>query len=137
MAVVVFYEKPGCSNNSKQKQWLRESGHKVVEQNVLTYNWTAKELLVFFRKLPLTQWFNPSAPRIKYGKINPATLDPERAINLMLADPLLIRRPLMQVNDTTMVGFDYDAVDRWIGLVKKVTPGDLETCQKLKAGMAH
>lgn len=137
MAVVVFYEKPGCSNNSKQKQWLRESGHKVVELNVLTYNWTAKELLGFFRQLPLAQWFNQSAPRIKYGKIKPATLDQEQAIDLMLADPLLIRRPLMQVNETTMVGFDYDAVDRWIGLVKKDTPGELETCRKLKAEMTH
>ena len=137
MAVVLFYEKPGCSNNSKQKQWLRESGHKVVEQNVLTYNWTAEELLGFFSKLPLTQWFNPSAPRIKYGKIKPATLEPERAIDLMLADPLLIRRPLMQVNDTTMVGFDYEAVDRWIGLRKRATPGDIGTCRKFKPEMTH
>lgn len=137
MAVVVFYEKPGCSNNSKQKQWLRESGHKVIEQNVLTYNWTAKELLGFFRTLPVTQWFNLSAPRIKYGKIKPETLAPKTAIDLMLADPLLIRRPLMLVNDSTMVGFDYDTVDRWIGLAKREAPGDLETCQKLKAGARH
>lgn len=137
MAIVVFYEKPGCSNNSMQKQLLRESGHKVVEQNILTYNWTSEELLGFFVELPVTNWFNPSAPSIKYGKINPASLEPGRAIELMLADPLLIRRPLMQVNDTTMVGFDYDAVDRWIGLIKKATHGDIETCRKVMTGTGH
>lgn len=132
MAVVVFYEKPGCANNAKQKQWLRESGHVVIEQNVLTHNWGASELQRFFAGLPISQWFNPSAPRIKYGEINPAAIEAEQAIALLLADPLLIRRPLMQVNESTMVGFDHEAVKRWIGLRHKPARPDLETCTKTK-----
>jgi len=34
----------------------------------------------------------------------------------MLENPLLIRRPLMQVGDSLMAGFDQEAVDNWIGL---------------------
>lgn len=132
MAVVVFYEKPGCANNSRQKQWLLESGHEVIEQNLLTHDWCSSEILRFFNKLPVSQWFNTSAPRVKYGDIDPTTLDEEGAIVLMLADPLLIRRPLMQVNESTMVGFDCDAVDRWIGLRKRMDAVDLEVCTKAK-----
>lgn len=136
MAVVVFYEKPGCANNARQKQWLRDSGHEVIEQNILTHNWCASELMRFFRMLPVSQWFNLSSPRVKNGKVNPATLDSKRAISLMLADPLLIRRPLMQVNEATMVGFDCDAVDRWIGLRKRTENVDLEICRKTGSWVA-
>lgn len=27
---VIFYEKPGCGNNARQKQWLRASGHTII-----------------------------------------------------------------------------------------------------------
>ena len=131
MAVVVFYEKPGCASNSKQKQWLRESGHDVIEQNILTHHWHASELLQFFRHLPVAQWFNPSSPRIKHGMLQLESLTPEAAVGLMLADPLLIRRPLMRVNDTTMVGFDREAVDQWIGLRKRAYTSNPEACSKI------
>lgn len=135
MAVVVFYEKPGCASNAKQKQLLRESGHEVIEQSVLTHNWSTGELLRFFGSLPVSEWFNQSAPRIKYGKINPSTLEPAQAITLMLADPLLIRRPLMQANDSTMVGFDSEAVNNWIGLRKRAVRVDHETCSRTDSKM--
>ena len=36
MATIVFYEKPGCGNNTKQKVWLAASGHTVLAKNLLT-----------------------------------------------------------------------------------------------------
>jgi nitrogenase-associated protein len=136
MAAVVFYEKPGCINNTKQKRWLRESGHEVIERNLLTHAWSAAELRRFFADLPITQWFNPSAPRIKSGEITPELLDAEQAIALMLAEPLLIRRPLMQVHETTMVGFEREAVDHWIGLKQRAQTDNLEVCVKLETDTA-
>ena len=134
MTNVVFYEKPGCANNTKQKRWLRESGHVVIEQNLLTHAWSASELKRIFADLPITQWFNPSAPRIKSGEINPAALTAEQAMALMLAEPLLIRRPFLQVNETTLVGFDHEAVDRWIGLKSPGQTGNLEVCIRSNTG---
>jgi len=131
MAAVVFYEKPGCINNTKQKRWLRESGHEVIERNLLAYPWNASELMRFFSGLPVADWFNPSAPRIKSGDIAPETLSADQAIAMMLAEPLLIRRPLMQVNAETMVGFDHEAVNRWIGLLQRIQNDNLEVCAKL------
>ena len=62
------------------------------------------------------QWFNPSAPRIKSGELDPSALDAQTALAMMLAQPLLIRRPLMDVDGELRVGFDAKAVDEWIGL---------------------
>jgi nitrogenase-associated protein len=130
MAIVVFYEKPGCINNSKQKHWLRKSGHEVIEKNLLEHDWCANELLEFFDGLPVSQWFNQSAPRIKSGELDPNSLSASKAVSLMLAEPLLIRRPLMQANGTCMVGFEQEVVDRWIGLSKTQQQDNLEQCTK-------
>jgi hypothetical protein len=35
---------------------------------------------------------------------------------MMIADPLLIRRPLMQVGECRESGFDHARVEAWIGL---------------------
>jgi len=116
MATVVFYEKPGCGNNTKQKVWLAASGHTVLAKNLLTEKWTAERLSAFFGDLPVAKWFNPAAPKVKSGEIDPASFDSQSALALMLAEPILIRRPLMDVEGMLCVGFDAKEVDAWIGL---------------------
>ncbi len=116
MATVLFFEKPGCRNNTRQKVWLAASGHTVLARNLLKEKWSRRELRPFFGDLPVALWFNPAAPRIKSGEINPDDLDPDAALNLMLNDPLLIRRPLLKVNDVSRVGFDAEKIRAWIGL---------------------
>ena len=116
MSTVIFYEKPGCGNNTRQKIWLASSGHTVLAKNLLTENWTEVRLRPFFGDLPVAQWFNPSAPKIKSGTIDPAKLDGLTALDMMIVEPLLIRRPLMEVEGVFCAGFDAKAVDAWIGL---------------------
>jgi nitrogenase-associated protein len=122
MARIIFYEKPGCGGNARQKALLRASGHDVEVRSLLTEPWTAARLRPFFGRKPLEQWFNPSSPRVKSGEVRAAELTPEAALLLMLDDPLLIRRPLMQVGDRRESGFDQAEVDAWIGLRKTNNP---------------
>ena len=137
MVTIIFYEKPGCINNTKQKVLLISSGHTVEAHSLLTTSWTAETLLQFFGDRPIVEWFNPSAPAIKSGNIIPATIDAETALTQMIQDPLLIRRPLIQVGEQRMVGFDIPAVDEWIGLhtndsnnQENSKSQDLQTCPK-------
>ena len=132
MAIVLFYEKPGCINNTRQKVMLAAAGHTVQAKSLLTEKWTADRLRAFFGSLPVSAWFNPSAPRLRDGEVLPATLSEGEALGLMLADPLLIRRPLMEVDGQRRVGFDQEAVDGWIGLASKMNTArvDLETCPR-------
>ncbi len=116
MATVVFYEKPGCGNNTKQKVWLAASGHTVLAKNILTEKWTEERLRPFFGDTPVAQWFNPAAPKVKSGEIDPAALDAATALKMMLLEPLLIRRPLMEADGKLRAGFDARAVDAWLGL---------------------
>ena len=133
MATVTFYEKPGCANNTRQKKLLAAAGHQVIAKDLLTEDWTATRLRPFFGSLAIRDWFNYSAPAIKLGEIDPETQSEEEALVLMLENPLLIRRPLMQVGDSLMAGFDQEVVDHWIGLQKTGTTSDLESCPRTHA----
>lgn len=127
---VVFYEKPGCAGNARQKAWLRAAGHTVVARDLLAEPWDRARLLAFLGPLPVTAWFNPAAPAVKHGRIDPATLSADAALECLLAQPLLIRRPLMQGEDgCRMVGFDPTAVHAWIGLAgASASPMPAEGC---------
>ncbi len=133
MATVHFYEKPGCSNNTRQKKLLAAAGHQVVAKNLLTEAWQPERLRAFFGVLAVRDWFNVSAPAIKKGEIEPDKLTEQEALALMLKNPLLIRRPLMQVGDCLMAGFDQQAVDKWIGLTEIEANSDIESCPRTLA----
>ena len=127
MTRVIFYEKPGCINNAKQKALLRAAGHEVIADNLLT-TWTVASLRPFFGDRPVAEWFNYSAPAVKSGEVVPENLDEGTALQLMIQDPLLIRRPLIQVGNVYRIGFDRNQIDAWIGLAAPKTVEDLETC---------
>lgn len=135
MATIVFYEKPGCASNTRQKRVLAAAGHTVLARSVLTEAWSAQRLREFFGTLPVAEWFNPSAPRVQSREVRPEALDEAAALGLMLADPLLIRRPLMDVDGQCRAGFDPDTVDRWIGLAGKISRENLEACSMGNSGL--
>jgi len=129
MAIITFYEKPGCKGNLRQKTLLAAAGHTVQAKSLKTEAWTADRLLKFLAKLPVADGFNRAAPAIKGGEIVPENLGFEDALHLLLGNPLLIRRPLMEVGEERMVGFDTAAVDAWLGLNGVELPeGNIEAC---------
>lgn len=109
---IVFYEKPGCGGNARQKAQLLAAGHTLEVRDLLGSPWARDTLLSFLDPLPVADWFNLAAPRVKSGEIDPAALDRETALALLLAEPLLIRRPLLEAGGLRMVGFATDALER-------------------------
>ena len=130
MVKVTFYEKPGCINNSKQKRLLIDAGHQLECKNLLTKKWSKQALLKFFNCMPVTMWFNTSAPDIKSGQLDPSSLSEDVALALMIEEPILIRRPLMCMGDEYRVGFETEFVDQWLGLTDITGKEDLQNCPK-------
>lgn len=130
MAKVIFYEKPGCKNNTKQKTLLAAAGHELEAHDLLTNSWTAENLQLFFGDRPVVEWFNKAAPRVRSGEVLPEEVDAQTALALMVEDPLLIRRPLLQVGERREVGFDIERIDAWIGL-KPANDSLKDTTEKL------
>ena len=116
MTTLIFYEKPGCSTNARQKRLLRAAGHELIVRDLLAEPWTAPRLLEFFAGLPVADWFNRAAPQLKSGEIDPAGIDANAALAMMLRNPLLIRRPLIETKDWRLAGFDADAVEAQLSI---------------------
>lgn len=134
MATIEFYEKPGCGSNTRQKNLLMEAGNELIVHNLLKTRWTGETLRPFFGQKPIADWFNRNAPRIKAGEIIPEAVDEETALALMVADPLLVRRPLIQIGTQKLSGFDIDTIQTLIsglsGMIEETERNrDFEACQ--------
>jgi nitrogenase-associated protein len=117
MTELVFYEKPGCVGNLKQQKLLTSQGIDYVVRDLISEPWSAQRLRPYFADKPITQWFNTTAPRIKSGELSIETLDENKALALMVEDPILIRRPLLEYRDLYQSGFEAGAVLTALGVV--------------------
>jgi nitrogenase-associated protein len=106
MAHIIFYEKPGCQNNRRQRELLELAGHTLEVINILTHTWTKDELGRFIGGKAASDCFNPAAPDIRDGRLDPSAYSLEEAIGLMIENPLLIKRPLMELELRFIQGFD-------------------------------
>ena len=118
MAKVIFYEKPGCIGNAQQQKLLLSSGHELDVRDMTAVAWTPEMLRRFFGNRPVADWFNQSSPRVKGGEINPDDMHEAEALSLFCSDPLLIRRPLLEVDGRCEAGFERDLISDWIGLAE-------------------
>lgn len=116
MADVIFYEKPGCASNARQKALLVASGHALDVRDLLSEPWSVSSLRPYFGETPVREWFNPAAPRVKSGEIDLDKITPQAALVMMIVDPILIRRPLIKVGGRCEAGFDPERIGSWIGL---------------------
>jgi nitrogenase-associated protein len=130
MAHVIFFEKPGCAGNARQKELLLRAGHTVEAHDLTAYPWSPGELMQYLGDLPVADWFNRASPRVKSRELDPDGLSPREALPLLLADPTLLRRPLMRVGERREVGFLAAVVDRWIGL----EPVNATSCASSECG---
>jgi nitrogenase-associated protein len=116
MAKVIFWEKPGCQGNARQREILLASGHELEVRSLLSEPWSEDSLAKFFGNRPVAEWFNPAHPKVKSGEVIPGNFKREEALPVMVAEPLFIVRPLMQAGSERLAGFDVEQVHNWIGL---------------------
>lgn len=113
--VITFYEKPGCGGNARQKAALAGLGHMLDVKNLLAAQWDKEELRGYFGAKPVEEWFNYTAPAVKNGSIEPSKMSEEGALEAMMADPLLIKRPLMRIGERKISGFDPKEIETVFG----------------------
>jgi len=117
MTKIIFFEKTGCINNKKQKELLTLAGHTVTSVDLIKHEWDYEQLVSFFSGVPVKEWFNPMAPEIRDGKIDPEAMTEAEAMQLLMSKHILIRRPLMQIGSTNIVGFNVEKLSELISLV--------------------
>jgi nitrogenase-associated protein len=124
---VIFYEKTGCAGNQRQKKVLTSQGIDFEVKSLLDTKWDSKSLSAFFIDLDKDKIVNESAPKIKNKEIDINNLSKDEIISLMCKEPILIKRPLLEIGEEKVCGFDIEKINQI--LKSKIAP-DLEipTC---------
>ncbi|MDP3300452.1 MAG: ArsC/Spx/MgsR family protein [Sulfuricurvum sp.] len=124
LKLVVFYEKPFCAANAKQKSILRASGCTIIERNLLEHGLDGDTIRSFMGDKIVSEWFNPAAPAIKNGHLLPDSFNEVEAMEMLMNDPILIRRPLMIIGTEKLCGFDAkkvsEVLDRYVEPMPKI-----------------
>lgn len=128
MAHIIFYTKPGCKGGARQKKLLKGSGHTVEERSILDTAWTPDTLLPYLEGLEIKEWYNKNAPAVKEGTVTPGVLPTKETLDLLCSDPILIKRPLMEIEGQLVAGFDTESLSNLIEL-RDVPDEDLTECQ--------
>ena len=133
MATIQFYQKPGCATNARQKRMLEAAGHTVIARSLLTEPWTAERLRGFFGSRRSRRGSIPPLPASSPARSILRRLDAASALALMLDDPLLIRRPLVEADGQRCAGFDREPVTSLLG---DRPDEDAEKCSRPAASTA-
>ncbi|GAB3473641.1 ArsC/Spx/MgsR family protein [Azotobacter salinestris] len=133
---VIFYEKPGCGGNRRQKTLLQEHGVELEVRDLLSTPWTRERLEPFFAGLEKDAMVNTAAPKIKSGEVDVAALSRDELIEKMLAEPLLIKRPLLEVGETLVCGFDIPRLNALLNVAMPV-PEAINSCLKTDKCSSH
>lgn len=111
-----FYEKTGCGGNAKQKELLKNHNISFSVKSLLDTKWTYESLNQFFEGLEVIDIFNPFAPQIRDKEIDISKLSFDEAINLMIQNPILIKRPLLDINGVKICGFDIEKINKLLNM---------------------
>ncbi|WP_221797250.1 ArsC/Spx/MgsR family protein [Oceanobacter mangrovi] len=116
MEKVMFFGKPGCKTNRRQRAILRDSGVELQEFDLLTTSWTPSKLKPYLKGLDVADWFNRAAPAVRDGAIDVESLSPADALNLLCLQPILIHRPLLRSGSWYSCGFDRQQLETVLGV---------------------
>ena len=109
---VLFIEYPKCSTCHKAKKWLQDNNIKFEDRNIVEQVPTAQELEKWIKQSnkEIKSWFNTSG--LKYRELNLKeklpTISDEEKIKLLASDGMLIKRPILVIDNKVLVGFKPD-----------------------------
>lgn len=117
---IVFIEYPKCSTCKKAKKWLIDNNIEFIDRHILEETPTEKELYDWIKlsNKEIKKWFNTSG--LKYKELNlkdrlPNMKDEEK-IKLLSSDGMLIKRPILILENNVLIGFKED---EWKQYLKK------------------
>lgn len=106
---VLFVEYPKCSTCQKAKKWLDQRGVEYKDRHIKEQNPTEEELKEWYSRsgLPLRKFFNTSGMLYKSLQLKEKLpqMSEEEQLRLLATDGMLVKRPLIVMEDRVLVGF--------------------------------
>lgn len=109
MTKATLFQYPKCGTCRKAVKWLEAEGLEVEKRHIVDNPPSVEELreLVARSGLPVRKFFNTSGGSYREGNFKErlATMSDDEAIAALAADGMLIKRPILDVDHTVLVGF--------------------------------
>lgn len=110
MNSILFLEYPKCSTCKKAKKWLDDHGISYEDRHIVEDNPSADELKLWQKRsgLPLRRFFNTSGMLYRELGVKKRFDDgmtDDEAFDLLAANGMLVKRPLVIGEDFVLVGF--------------------------------
>ena len=106
---MLFLEYPPCSTCKKAKAWLEEQGVTYTARHIKEENPTYEELKLWYQRsgLPLKKFFNTSGLLYKSMNLKEKlpSMTEEEQLRLLASDCMLVKRPLVVLEDAVLTGF--------------------------------
>lgn len=106
---MLFIEYPKCTTCKRAKSWLDEQRLEYTDRHIKEANPTQAELATWHKLsgLPLKKFFNTSGVLYKQMQLKDKLpqLSEQEQLALLASDGMLVKRPLLVLNDTVLVGF--------------------------------
>lgn len=106
---MLFIEYPKCSTCQKAKKWLVEHNVEFEDRHIVEQNPTQAELTGWIARsdLELKKFFNTSGMKYKELGLKDRlpSMSEEEQIALLASDGMLIKRPLLVMEDKILAGF--------------------------------
>ena len=106
---MLFVCYPKCSTCQKAKAFLEEAGAVFETRDIKTENPSYEELSAWHKRsgLPLRRFFNTSGLQYRALELKDrlSSMSEEEQLRLLATDGMLVKRPLLIVGDTVLVGF--------------------------------
>lgn len=109
---MLFIEYPKCSTCQKAKKWLVEQEVEFEDRHIVEQNPTEAELTEWISRsgLELKKFFNTSGMKYKELGLKDKlpSMSAEEQIALLASDGMLVKRPLVVMDDKILTGFKPD-----------------------------
>ena len=107
--MVLFLEYPKCSTCKKAKKWLEEHQVNYDDCHIVEDNPTVEELKDWIGRsgLPLRRFFNTSGMKYRELQLKDRLpkMSEEEQLELLATDGMLVKRPLLVLEDRVIPGF--------------------------------
>jgi len=105
MKKITVYEKPTCTTCRKLSKLLIEKGIDFEKVNYYIDPFTKKQLKGLLRKLKMRpeSLLRKNEAAYKQMNLSNVTLSDDEFINLMIENPDLVQRPIVEVDDKAVV----------------------------------
>lgn len=106
---MLFLQYPPCSTCQKAKKWLDDHAIAYTVRHIKEENPSAEELNLWYQRsgLPLKRFFNTSGLLYKSLGLKDKlpNMGEEEQLRLLASDGMLVKRPLVILEDRVLVGF--------------------------------